>query len=95
METLVGQQTLSQLPPDKAADITGTKFFPELISEPFIDGLRIAFTASMIMCLVAAWASWLRGGHYVAEEPTGPFGAPEEAEPDFAEAPLPEEWQPA
>jgi MFS family permease len=97
MEKLVGQQTLSQLPPDKADDITGSHFFPQLISEPFIDGLRIAFTASMIMCLIAAWASWLRGGRYVAEEDeAGPFGAPEEVSPDAAdETPMPEEWVPA
>ena len=68
MQTLVGQETLSQLPPDKAADITGQRFFPELISSPFIDGLHIAFTASLIMCLIAAWASWLRGANYVADE---------------------------
>jgi MFS family permease len=97
MEKLVGDQTLSQLPPDKAADITGHQFFPELISEPFTDGLRIAFTASMIMCLIAAWASWLRGGRYVAEdEDTGPFGAPEEVSAETAdETPVPEEWVPA
>ncbi len=96
METLVGKQTLASLPPDKAADITGTKFFPDLISEPFIDGLRIAFTASLIMCLVAAWASWMRGAQYIADEETGPFGAPEELGPDVdGETPLPEEWVPA
>ncbi len=97
MEKLVGQQTLSQLPPDKAADITGSHFFPQLISEPFIDGLRIAFTASMIMCLIAAWASWLRGGRYVAEEDeVGPFGASDEVGSSAAdETPRPEEWVPA
>ncbi len=97
MERLVGQQTLSQLPPDKAANITGQQFFPELISEPFIDGLRIAFSVSMVMCLIAAWASWLRGGRYVAEDDgTGPFGAPEEISANASdEAPVPEEWVPA
>ncbi|HEY2814415.1 MAG TPA: MFS transporter [Acidimicrobiales bacterium] len=95
MEKLVGQQTLSQLPPDKAADITGQKFFPDLISDPFINGLRIAFSASMVMCLIAAWASWLRGGQYIAEDSTGPFGAPEEVAPQRDEAPIPEEWVPA
>jgi MFS family permease len=97
MQTLVGQQTLSQLPAQKAADITGQRFFPELISGPFIDGLHIAFSVSLIMCLIAAWASWLRGAHYVADEhETGPFGAPMEAvvgQDD--EAPMPEEWMPA
>jgi len=97
MEKLVGQQTLSQLPPANAAVLTGKKFFPELISGPFIDGLRIAFSASLLMCLVAALASWLRGGKYVAddEHDTGPFGAPPDPDPDDADAPIAEEWMPA
>jgi MFS family permease len=85
MQKLVGQETLSALTPAQSADITGQRFFPELISRPFIDGLRIAFTASLLMCLIAAWASWLRGAYYVA---------PEE-ELSGADAPLAEEWVPA
>jgi MFS family permease len=97
MEKLVGQQTLSQLPPQNAATITGRQFFPELISQPFTDGLRIAFSVSMFMCLIAAWASWLRGGRYVADdEEAGPFGAPEEVSVAATDGtPLPEEWVPA
>jgi hypothetical protein len=95
METLVGKDTLASLPPDKAADITGTRFFPDLISGQFIDGLRIAFTASLIMSLIAAAASWLRGGRAVPEPHAGPFGSPPERAPDADEAPLPEEWVPA
>jgi MFS family permease len=98
MEKLVGQDTLDQLPPAKAADITGQTFFPELISAPFIDGLRIAFSASVVMCLVAAWASWLRGGRYVAgeeDEEVGAFGEPVDRRPDPAASPQPEEWVPA
>jgi hypothetical protein len=97
MEKLVGQQTLSQLPPDKAADITGQRFFPQLISAPFIDGLRIAFSASLLMCLIAAWASWLRGAHFVAgdDDDVGSFGATREAVPEGNQAPMPEEWVPA
>ena len=52
---------LQGVPPDKAAEITGKTFFPELISEPFIDGLRIAFTFSLVLFLLAAAASWMRG----------------------------------
>jgi hypothetical protein len=88
METLVGQDTLSQLPPEKAADITGKTFFPELISDPFIDGLRIAFTASLIMCLIAAWASWMRGAKYVHSED-------EESTGEALAESLPDEWVPA
>jgi hypothetical protein len=101
MEKLVGHETLSQLTPAQSSDITGQEFFPELISQPFSDGLRIAFSASMVMCLIAAWASWLRGGKYVAEEEaegeeTGAFGAPPEERVDVGdEAPMPEAWVPA
>ena len=97
METLVPQRC-PQLPPDKAANITGKKFFPQLISEPFIDGLRIAFTASMIMCLIAAWASWLRGGQLRGRRRTKSVRSaqPEDVAAGAAdETPLPEEWVPA
>jgi EmrB/QacA subfamily drug resistance transporter len=96
MERLVGQETLSTLPKEKAADITGTTFFPNLISAPFQDGLEIAFTVSMIMCLIAAWASWLRGPSYGPADETDEFGAPGRASPDAADrTPIPEEWVPA
>jgi MFS family permease len=68
MEKLVPPDALHALTPEQSANITGKTFFPQLISDPFIHGLRIAFTASLIMCLVAAWASWMRGGHYVYRE---------------------------
>jgi len=67
MKTLLGSG-LSDLSPSKVATITGTRFFPELISGPFIHGLHIAFTVSTIMCLIAAGASWMRGARYVHVE---------------------------
>ncbi len=91
MEKLVPADTLQALPAAQQADITGTTFFPRLISDPFMTGLRIAFTASLVMCLIAAAASWMRGKH----RPPGDDGGvlPEEAE---AEADQPaEEWVPA
>jgi hypothetical protein len=66
-----------------------------------MNGLRIAFIASLLMCLVAAAASWLRGGRYVAKGsegepvPVGAFGAPIEPGLHGDEAPEPEEWVPA
>src|SRR5437899_8274200 len=64
MRTLLGDKVLAAMPPDKAAYVTGKTFFPQLISSPFKHGLVIAFTASLLMCLVAAAASWLRVSHY-------------------------------
>jgi EmrB/QacA subfamily drug resistance transporter len=76
MQTLLGAHGLDGVPAEKAAQITGKQFFPGLISEPFIDGLRIAFTFSLVLFLLAAWASWLRG----------PTARPHEEDKDVAEA---------
>jgi len=67
MRTLLGP-ALGTLDPVRARTITGSRFFPQLISDPFIHGLRIAFGASVLMCLIAAAASWMRGGRYVHQE---------------------------
>jgi MFS family permease len=45
--------------------IYGQHFFPQLISDPFRHGLLIAFTASIIMLLIAAGASLMRGERFV------------------------------
>ena len=52
----------------QAARITGKTFFLQLISDPLLSGLRIAFTVSMTMCLIAAASSWVRGKHQRASE---------------------------
>jgi hypothetical protein len=61
MKTLVPASELAKLPPADAARVTGTQFFPHLISEPFITGMRIAFVFSLVLYLLAAVASWMRG----------------------------------
>ena len=35
------------------------------MSQPFSDGLHEAFDFAIAACLIAAGASWLRGGKYV------------------------------
>jgi len=60
MKTLLGP-ALSALPPARQAVITGHTFFPSLISGPFHHGLAIVFTFALIMSLIAAAASWMRG----------------------------------
>ncbi|HEX3832788.1 MAG TPA: hypothetical protein VHW04_12505 [Solirubrobacteraceae bacterium] len=42
--------------------LVGRSFFPHLISPPFRTGLHEAFAFAIIACLVAAVASWSRGG---------------------------------
>jgi MFS family permease len=63
MNTLVPGQ-----PPQVAARIGNQDFFPNLISGPVHDGLTVAFVASILMLLVAAGASLMRGQRYVHEE---------------------------
>jgi MFS family permease len=71
IRTLLGPAALARLSPAQAANLTGTSFFPRLIAEPFRHGLAIVFLAALVMSVVAAGASWLRGGRYVHEEPDG------------------------
>jgi MFS family permease len=65
MQHLLGAHTLSTLPPNTAALLTGRSFFPHLIAQPFSAGLHAAFDFSVACCLVAAAASWSRGKRYV------------------------------
>ena len=100
MQQLLGP-TLAHLPAGHAAYLTGRSFFPKLMSGPFHTGLERAFTFAIIAALVAAAASWLRGGKYVhgvAEEggetllaPVGPVALDDAGEPTLiaaSDAPL-------
>ncbi len=69
MHTLLGP-VLAHLPVAKQNYLTGRAFFPRLISSPFRHGLSEAFTFALIACLVAAVASWMRGGKYHHSEET-------------------------
>ena len=50
------------------ATLTGREFFPGLISDAFHQGLVVAFSASVVLLLIAIVASALRGKHFVHEE---------------------------
>ncbi|HZD66819.1 MAG TPA: MFS transporter, partial [Acidimicrobiales bacterium] len=87
IQNLLGQTgVLGHLPHAQAAYLTGRSFFPRLISPPFAKGLHEAFDFAIAACLVAAGASWLRGGKYVYQEPDLP-GAAQEAVSGEEEAP--------
>ena len=84
IRTLLGS-SLTTLPPDRVSYLTGRSFFPHLISAPFESGLSEAFTFAVIACLVAAAASWMRGGKFHhgdagTVETGGPTTSPVEAE---------------
>ena len=77
MQKLLGPGLLHHLPAAQAATLTGRSFFPQLMTAPFASALRAAFSFSFVACLVAAGASWLRGGKYhYAEEPEEPGPGP-------------------
>jgi len=69
IEHLLGASTLHSLPQHAQAALTGHSFFPELISQPFSNGLDTAFAFAIVACLVAAGASLMRGGRYTHTEP--------------------------
>jgi MFS family permease len=73
---LRGSGVLAALPHSKAAALTGTQFFPHLISGPFHHGLIIVFTAAAAMSVVGSAVSLLRGGQFYYDDSAG---APREA----------------
>jgi MFS family permease len=68
MAKLLGSPARAGITERQWQAVTGKSFFPHLISQPFVHGLRIAFTASLIMSLIAAAASWMRGRKFVHDE---------------------------
>ncbi|MGA8016431.1 MAG: MFS transporter [Candidatus Dormiibacterota bacterium] len=65
MAHLYATGALGVLHPATVAVITSRSFFPSLITAPFGSGLHVAFDFALGGCLVAALASWSRGGRYV------------------------------
>ena len=61
IQHLLGPHVLAALPAHDQAVLTGSAFFPTLISGPFRDGRHVAFAFAIVACLVAALASLLRG----------------------------------
>jgi MFS family permease len=89
VEHLVGAPVLDHLSAANRALLNGRSFFPSLISKPFKSGLHAAFDFAVLACLVAAGASWLRGGKYVySEEPRSPLPADDDVELSRDPAPV-------
>jgi MFS family permease len=60
MQQLLGP-LLAHLPSAHAAYVTGREFFPNLITQPFHDGLGVAFGFAIAVSVIAAIASGLTG----------------------------------
>jgi len=68
IKSLIPAKVLSKIPGHDQAVLIGHGFFPHLISQPFLNGLREAFIFAIIACLIAAGASWFRGKIYVHDD---------------------------
>ena len=68
LATVIPASVLQSLPPQQAAAITSRAFFPQLIDTAFHRGLVEVLAFCIIMCLIGAAASWVRGGKYVYHE---------------------------
>jgi hypothetical protein len=76
VQHLLGPHVLAGLPAHDQALLTGSGFFPHLISAPFRDGLHAALLFAIVACLIAAAASLMRGGHSVHEDEAAEAAAP-------------------
>jgi MFS family permease len=79
MATLIPANVLATLSSSTQTTILGGSFFPQLLSGPFLDGLRVAFAVCVALSIAAAAASWMRGRRYihdleVAVAPVGSSG---------------------
>jgi hypothetical protein len=68
LKSLLGPTLLSRLSPANRADLLGHSFFPQLIGSPFKGALTYVLAFAVVMSLVAAIASALRGTKYVYED---------------------------
>jgi MFS family permease len=68
MGQLIPADALHALTAAQQATITGTRFFPELLAGPFMVGIKIAFSISVVLYILAALASWLGGSTVRAED---------------------------
>jgi MFS family permease len=84
IQHLLGAPVLAHLSQANRTALSGRGFFPSLISKPFKNGLHAAFDFAVLACLVAAGASWLRGGKYIYSEPASPAAAPQDRDSEMA-----------
>jgi MFS family permease len=80
IQHLVGAHALAGLSAHQHAVVVGRAFFPRLISGPFRTGLHETFAFAIVACLVAATASWFRGGKVEPLESAPARAAPADAE---------------
>jgi Arabinose efflux permease len=70
MGTILPAKLLNALPVAAKTELLGKTFFPSLLAGPFKSGLRIAFSISAVLMVIAALASLMRGKKYSHSEVT-------------------------
>ncbi len=65
IKTIIPPATLSTMSQQTVKTITGNAFFPNLISKPFMDGMKIVMLAGAALCIIAALISSIRGKQYI------------------------------
>ncbi|HTK08854.1 MAG TPA: MFS transporter [Ktedonobacteraceae bacterium] len=68
MQSMLPAAVLQQLPATAQSTLLGQSFFPNLLSSPFMDGMRLAFYLAAGVCVVAAVSSTVRGKRVLAKE---------------------------
>ena len=68
LKNLLGSQGATHVSDQQWLTLTGKHFFPDLIQVPFHNGLEIVFTTAIVLSLIAAVISALRGKRFVYGE---------------------------
>jgi len=76
IQHLLGTHVLAGLSIHSQSILTGSSFFPRLISAPFRTGLHVAFLFAIVACLIAAATSSMRGGHPAPDDDAALAGSP-------------------
>jgi hypothetical protein len=84
---LASSGVLSSLSVAHRRALTGREFFPSLISGPFHQGLIVVFVVAVVLSLLGALASLLRGGRYIHAEAVPSGAKPLDESPPFTSAP--------
>lgn len=66
--TAAGRAVLAHLPKTQAAQLMGSRFFPQLISHSFMDALRLVFIFSASMTFLSAVLSMFRGSRFIYDD---------------------------
>ena len=67
-QTAQGRALLAHLPRIQVLTLENPRFFPQLISHPFMDALRMVFMFAAGMTLLSAILSLFRGEHFIYDE---------------------------